>query len=66
MRAAGWAGTFKLTAFRQWFDNYIFLAETGEVEDGLPVFLYLQQDADFWGIEAELNYPLIDTGASAC
>lgn len=57
------AGTFNLTAYRQWFDNYIFLEETGEEEDDLPVFQYLQQDADFWGIEAELNYPIIDTGS---
>ncbi|WP_086606365.1 TonB-dependent receptor [Erythrobacter donghaensis] len=55
------AGTFNLTAYRQWFDNYIFLEETGEEEDDLPVFQYLQQDADFWGLEAELNYPIIDT-----
>jgi iron complex outermembrane receptor protein len=57
------AGTFNLTAYRQWFDNYIFLEETGAQEDGLPVFQYLQQDADFWGFEAELSYPLIDTGS---
>lgn len=55
-------GTFALTAYRQWFDNYIFLDATGAEEDGLPVFQYLQQDADFWGFEAELSLPLIDTG----
>jgi iron complex outermembrane receptor protein len=54
-------GTFSLTAFRQWFDNYIFLEETGEEEDDLPVFEYLQRDADFWGVEADLSYPVIDT-----
>ncbi|WP_073974569.1 TonB-dependent receptor [Erythrobacter donghaensis] len=56
-------GTFGLTAYRQWFDNYIFLEETGEEEDDLPVFQYLQGDADFWGFEAELSYPIIDTGS---
>lgn len=56
------AGTFGLAAFRQWFDNYIFLAETDDEDDGLPVFLYRQSDANFWGVEAELNYPLINTG----
>lgn len=55
------AGTFNLAAYRQWFGNYIFLDETGEEEDDLPVFQYLQQDADFWGIEANINYPVIDT-----
>jgi iron complex outermembrane receptor protein len=55
-------GTFGLTAYRQWFDNFIFLNETGAEEDGLPVFEYLQQGADFWGFEADLSYPVIDTG----
>lgn len=54
-------GTFNLTAYRQWFDNYIFLEETGLEEDDLPVFEYLQQDADFWGIEADLSYPLYES-----
>ncbi|MCM0001346.1 MAG: TonB-dependent receptor, partial [Erythrobacter sp.] len=44
-------GTFGLTAYRQWFSNYIFLEETGEEEDDLPVFQYLQGDADCWGFE---------------
>jgi iron complex outermembrane receptor protein len=56
------AGTFNLTAYRQWFGNYIYLEETGLEEDDLPVFEYLQQDADFWGIEADLSYPLYRTG----
>jgi iron complex outermembrane receptor protein len=56
------AGTFGITAYRQWFDNFIFLNETGAEEDGLPVFEYLQQGADFWGFEAEMSYPVIDTG----
>jgi iron complex outermembrane receptor protein len=55
------AGTFNLTAYRQWFGNYIFLEETGEEEDDLPVFQYLQQDADFWGVEADISYPIVDT-----
>lgn len=55
------AGTLNLTVFKQWFDNYIFLEETGLEEDDLPVFEYLQQDADFFGVEAEFSYPVIDT-----
>jgi iron complex outermembrane receptor protein len=57
------AGTFNLTVFRQWFENYIFLEDAGFEEDDLPAFEYLQQDADFFGIEAELSYPVIDTGS---
>jgi iron complex outermembrane receptor protein len=54
------AGTFSLAVFKQWFSDYIFLEETGTEADDLPVFQYLQQDADFFGIEAELSYPVID------
>jgi len=53
-------GTFNVTAYRQWFDNYIFLEDTGREEDDLPVFAYLQQNADFWGFEADLAYPLYE------
>ncbi|WP_379922724.1 TonB-dependent receptor [Erythrobacter sp. R86502] len=60
-RGAIGEGTFSLTAFKQWFGNYIFLEDVGEEEDDLPVFQYLQQDADFFGIEADFNYPVIDT-----
>ncbi|OBV10950.1 TonB-dependent receptor [Erythrobacter dokdonensis] len=56
------AGTFNLTVFKQWFDNYIFLEDAGFEEDSLPVFEYLQQDADFFGIEADFSYPVVDTG----
>jgi len=57
------AGTFNLTVFKQWFGDYIYLEETGAEEDDLPVFQYLQQDADFWGLEADISYPLVDTGS---
>ena len=38
------------------FDNYIYLFDTGEEEDGLPVQLWQQQGADFIGGEVELRY----------
>lgn len=57
------AGTFNLTVFKQWFGDYIILDETGAEEDDLPVFAYLQQDADFFGIEADISYPVVDTGS---
>lgn len=52
-------GTFSIAAYRQWFKDYIYLQDTGLVEDDLPVFRYLQQNADFKGIEADLSYPLV-------
>lgn len=32
-------------------DNYIYLSPTGEVEDGAPVYTYLQEDAKLYGGE---------------
>ena len=35
------------------------MSATGEEEDELPVFVYLQEDADFFGFEADLQVPLM-------
>ncbi len=53
--------TVSLSVYKNWFDDFIYLQETGGEEDGLPVFLILQQDADFFGVEAQAQLPLIDT-----
>lgn len=46
--------TFALSAtvYGNLFSDYIFEAETGAIEDGLPVFRYFQQDATYYGFEA--------------
>lgn len=51
-------GTVSVAVFRSWFEDYIYLAETGREEDDLPVFQYLQGDADYSGIEAQASYPI--------
>jgi len=51
-----------LAAYKNWFSNYIYLDETGLEEDGLPVFQYLQDDAEYFGIEGEISLPLIESG----
>jgi iron complex outermembrane receptor protein len=53
---------WSVSAFFNDFTDYVYLAETGEVEDGLPVAEYLQQDARFWGLEAEVTAGLGDFG----
>ncbi|GGD63467.1 TonB-dependent receptor [Erythrobacter arachoides] len=50
------------TLYRNWFDDFIYLSATGEEEDGLAVFAFLQQDADQWGFEAQATFPIIETG----
>ncbi|MDA8017508.1 MAG: TonB-dependent receptor [Thermoanaerobaculia bacterium] len=41
----------EVTVFRQDFSDFIFQAFTGEIEDGFPVVVYSQNDAEFVGVE---------------
>ncbi|HYO13730.1 MAG TPA: TonB-dependent receptor [Thermoanaerobaculia bacterium] len=43
--------TGEVTLFANRFDDYIYESFTDEEEDGLPVFRYVQQDAEFRGAE---------------
>lgn len=52
-------GSFNL--FYNQFSDYIFQRFTGEEEDELPVVVYSQADADFWGAEAEASILLAET-----
>lgn len=60
----GMIGTARvgLSVYKSWFSNYVYQGETGAEEDGLPVFQYLQGDADYFGVEGELNYPFYSGG----
>jgi iron complex outermembrane receptor protein len=51
----GKAGPVRLTAnaFYTHFSNFIFSAPTGEVEDDLPVFAFLNGKADYYGFEVQ-------------
>ncbi|MEO0500196.1 MAG: TonB-dependent receptor, partial [Pseudomonadota bacterium] len=46
--------------YGQWFDDFIFLQGTGEVEDGLPVFIYLQEDVNYFGLEFAVGAPIYE------
>jgi iron complex outermembrane recepter protein len=43
--------TGEITLFANRFDDFIYESFTGEEEDGLPVFRYVQRDAEFRGAE---------------
>ncbi|MEH6789049.1 TonB-dependent receptor [Parasphingorhabdus sp.] len=43
------------TVYANLFNDYIFEAETGAEEDGLPVFQYFQRDATYYGFEASAS-----------
>ena len=51
---------FGVSLYGNRFDDYIFQVATGEEEDGLPVFEYRQQDATYYGVEAELAAPIAE------
>tara|TARA_R110000772_G_scaffold173328_1_gene285286 strand:- start:35 stop:2137 length:2103 start_codon:yes stop_codon:yes gene_type:complete len=50
------------TVFANLFDDYIFEAETGAQEDGLPVFQYFQRDATYYGFEASASAMVARSG----
>ncbi|UAB78698.1 TonB-dependent receptor [Erythrobacter sp. SCSIO 43205] len=51
---------FGASVYFQSFDNFIYLNDTGLEEDDLPVFNFLQQDADFSGFEADVTFPIVE------
>lgn len=57
-RADTWS--MSLTAYRSDYTDYIYASLTGEVEVDLPVAVYLQDDAEFAGFEAEVDLPQMD------
>ena len=55
-RGAGWR--LEASAFFTRFRNYIYLAPTGDMDEGLPVFEYRQDGARFWGAELDAGVTL--------
>lgn len=49
---------WRASVFYSDFRDYIFPLDTGAEEDGLPVFLYRQGDATFYGAEGEVEFPV--------
>jgi iron complex outermembrane receptor protein len=50
--------TWRASIFYSKFDDYVFPLDTGAEEDGLPVFVYRQDDATFYGAEGEIELPI--------
>jgi iron complex outermembrane receptor protein len=59
----GWAKDgveLNLNAYYATFDDYIYQNATGGEEDQLPVFVWDQADADFYGLDGELRWQSIE------
>ena len=50
--------SWRASVFYSDFRDYIFPLATGDEEDGLPVFVYRQRDAAFYGAEGEIELPV--------
>lgn len=48
----------EFNVFRYWLSQQVFLAPTGEEEDGLPVADYAQGDSTYTGVDARLDAAL--------
>ena len=62
LRASGDGYSVSASIFQSWFDNYIYQQPTGLIEDDLPVFQYLQDDARYFGVELEGSVRLARIG----
>ncbi len=56
--------TGEVSVFLNRFDGYIYEEATGAEEDDLPVFAFVQRDAQLYGAEAELVFHLHETKES--
>lgn len=54
----------QINLFNNSFDGYIFDTPTGDEEDGLPVFQYVQADATFRGIEVDTHTEIFHSGSN--
>jgi iron complex outermembrane recepter protein len=54
----------QLNLFNNAFDGYIYESPTGDEEDELPVFEFVQRDARFRGVEVETHTHLVSRGSS--
>ncbi len=61
VRLQGDRFSLSATAFANRFDDLIFQSATGEEEDELPVFQYLQRDVRYHGFEVEASARLFET-----
>lgn len=55
----------EVSLFYNSFEDYIFLMNSGDDVDEVPVYFYEQEDADFVGVELESSFHLVDVGNGA-
>lgn len=64
VRRTGGRWTGELNLFVQDFDDYITEQPDGTFQDGLPVFRFFQEDAEFYGYELSVLFGLIHSDSN--
>jgi iron complex outermembrane receptor protein len=64
LKGGGPGYTLELSAYYNRFSNFIYEAQTGEIEDDLPVFEFRQGKARYWGVEAQASVDVARIGAT--
>ena len=59
LRRTGGRVTGFISGFYTSYDGFIDFADTGEIEDGLPVFIYTPKNATFYGGEGRVDFHLL-------
>lgn len=64
VRGFGRKWSLEASAYYNRFPDYIFTAQTGAVVDGLPVFRFLGDEAEYYGFEVQGKLDLLKLGAA--
>lgn len=59
LRGTGEALQWTMSAYYNDYSDYVYARPTGDEQDDLPVFTYVQEAAKFYGFEAEVKVPLL-------
>ena len=66
LRSSGAGIQWNVGTFYNRYQDYIFVAPTGVIDpvEGVPIFAYQQEDTDFYGVEAQVGFPIaaVSTG----
>jgi len=62
LRGGGPGYTLEASAYHTWFSNFIYEDQTGDLEDGLPVYQFRQADARYYGFEVQGTLTLAKIG----
>jgi iron complex outermembrane receptor protein len=64
LRGFGPRWSLEASAYYNRFPDYIFAAQTGDVVDGLPVFRFVADEAEYYGFEVQGKVDLFDIGSA--